>query len=334
MKKFFLILLAALIAVGSFGQTKISALTEYTNPGDAGYVPVVVGGVTYKALPTNLLFTTLGLKAPLASPTFTGTVVLPSTTAIGSVTSTEIGYLSGVTSALQTQLGLLAPLASPTFTGTTVTGVLQTNATNTSSNFAVVSGNNVATTTNSNIIFGGASQIKARVWCAGSASGTLSTNDSYGGLVVGTQTVAEAASGTHAWIASLVAKPTTITDGVGTTTNAASILINAAPTGATNNYGLFNFGKEGFDATMTAGGTTGNQTINKPAGSVNIAAGQSSVTVTNSVVTANSIVMTVLMTNDATARDGMAVVVSSGSFVITLDAATTAECKIGFIVYN
>jgi hypothetical protein len=35
-----------------------------------------------------------------------------------SVTSTELGYLSGVTSALQTQLGLKAPLASPTFTGT------------------------------------------------------------------------------------------------------------------------------------------------------------------------------------------------------------------------
>lgn len=35
-----------------------------------------------------------------------------------SVTSTELGYLSGVTSAIQTQLGLKAPLASPTFTGT------------------------------------------------------------------------------------------------------------------------------------------------------------------------------------------------------------------------
>lgn len=34
------------------------------------------------------------------------------------VTSTELGYLSGVTSAIQTQLGTKAPLASPTFTGT------------------------------------------------------------------------------------------------------------------------------------------------------------------------------------------------------------------------
>ena len=42
--------------------------------------------------------------APLASPTFTGTVVLPSTTSIGTVSSTEIGYLDNVTSAIQTQL--------------------------------------------------------------------------------------------------------------------------------------------------------------------------------------------------------------------------------------
>lgn len=42
--------------------------------------------------------------APLAAPTFTGIVVLPSTTSIGDVSATEIGYLDGVTSAIQTQL--------------------------------------------------------------------------------------------------------------------------------------------------------------------------------------------------------------------------------------
>lgn len=48
--------------------------------------------------------TQFNLKADKASPTFTGTVVLPSTTSIGSVDSTELGYLNGVTSAIQTQL--------------------------------------------------------------------------------------------------------------------------------------------------------------------------------------------------------------------------------------
>lgn len=64
------------------------------------------------------IWNALALKAPLASPTFTGTVILPSNTTIGNVSSTELGYLDGVTGALQSQLDLKAPLASPTFTGT------------------------------------------------------------------------------------------------------------------------------------------------------------------------------------------------------------------------
>ena len=70
----------------------------------------------------------LALKAPLAGPTFTGTVVLPSTTSIGTVSATEIGYVDGVTSSIQTQLdsklasasasSTYAPLASPALTGT------------------------------------------------------------------------------------------------------------------------------------------------------------------------------------------------------------------------
>jgi hypothetical protein len=54
--------------------------------------------------------------ATTADPTFTGTVVLPSTTSIGNVTSTEIGYLDGVTSSIQTQLNTVAPLVTPVTT--------------------------------------------------------------------------------------------------------------------------------------------------------------------------------------------------------------------------
>jgi uncharacterized protein YoxC len=60
--------------------------------------------------------------APLEGPTFTGTVVLPSTTSIGTVDSTELGYLNDVTSNIQTQLNAKAPTADPTFTGT-VSGI-------------------------------------------------------------------------------------------------------------------------------------------------------------------------------------------------------------------
>jgi len=60
----------------------------------------------------------LDLKAPLAGPTFTGTVVLPATTSIGDVSATEISYVDGVTSSIQTQINTKAPSANPTFTGT------------------------------------------------------------------------------------------------------------------------------------------------------------------------------------------------------------------------
>ena len=57
-------------------------------------------------------------KAPKAIPTFTGTVVLPSTTSVGNVSATELAYVDGVTSAIQTQLNTKSPSATPTFTGT------------------------------------------------------------------------------------------------------------------------------------------------------------------------------------------------------------------------
>lgn len=85
--------------------------------------------------------------------------------------------------------------------------------------------------------------------------------------------------------------------------------------------------------TVTAGGTTGNQTINKMAGTVNIATAGTTVTVTNSLVSATSIVFAVVRTNDGTATIKN-VVPGSGSFVITLTAGATAETSIGFFVVN
>lgn len=80
---------------------------------------------------STLTQTALNLKANLAGPTFTGTVVLPATTSItGVVSQAQFGYLTGVTSAIQTQIdsklsiasapAIYATLVSPTFTGTVV----------------------------------------------------------------------------------------------------------------------------------------------------------------------------------------------------------------------
>ena len=86
-------------------------------------------------------------------------------------------------------------------------------------------------------------------------------------------------------------------------------------------------------ATNTATGTTGAQTINRPSGTVNFAAGATSLVVTNNLVTASSIVFAVVRTNDATAVVKN-VVPASGSFTINLNAAATSETSVGFFVIN
>lgn len=71
--------------------------------------------------------TALDLKAPLASPTFTGTVTIPTPFTLGAVsvlpTGTELNFVDGVTSAIQTQLDNKQPLDSDltTLAGLTVT---------------------------------------------------------------------------------------------------------------------------------------------------------------------------------------------------------------------
>lgn len=87
------------------------------------------------------------------------------------------------------------------------------------------------------------------------------------------------------------------------------------------------------DKTVTAGGTTGAQTINKPAGTVNFAAAATSLVVTNSLVTTSSIIICTVGTNDATMQSVQAVA-GSGSFTLYPNAAPTAETRVNFFIVN
>lgn len=88
-----------------------------------------------------------------------------------------------------------------------------------------------------------------------------------------------------------------------------------------------------LDKTITAAGTTGAQTINKTTGSVNLAASATSLVVTNSLVTANSVIICTVATHDATCTTVQAVA-ASGSFTIYPNVAPTAETRVNFIVTN
>ena len=82
-------------------------------------------------------------KADLAGPTFTGTVVLPATTSIGTVSNTEIGYVDGVTSSIQTQLDAKVTKATLTTTG----DIFYASSANTPARLAIGSTANVLTVT-------------------------------------------------------------------------------------------------------------------------------------------------------------------------------------------
>jgi hypothetical protein len=79
--------------------------------------------------------------------------------------------------------------------------------------------------------------------------------------------------------------------------------------------------------------TTGNRTVNKPYGRNAFAGGATSVTITNNLVSAASLVFVALQTNDGTARLAN-VVPASGSFAVNLTAAATGTTIFAWMVIN
>jgi len=119
----------AKLAAAAVGSTKIAtgAVSNAHIAADAAIATSKISG----------LDTALGLRAPLASPTFTGTVVLPSTTSIGNVSSTELGYVDGVTSPIQTQLAAgTTALANHEADTTNIHGISDTSLLATTANVA------------------------------------------------------------------------------------------------------------------------------------------------------------------------------------------------------
>jgi len=97
------------ITAGSINDSKIASDAEIAQSKVSGLVAA------------------LSDKAPKASPTFTGTVVLPATTSIGNLSSTEIEYLADITSSVQTQLtAKTTDLNTHNTTSTNVHGISDT----------------------------------------------------------------------------------------------------------------------------------------------------------------------------------------------------------------
>lgn len=84
--------------------------------------------------------------------------------------------------------------------------------------------------------------------------------------------------------------------------------------------------------TITAAGTTGNQTINSLSGTVNIAAGERQATITNLSATANSLVFVTARSEDPTCYAARGVP-SAGAILIKMNDTCTGETSVAFILF-
>lgn len=165
---------------------------------------------------------------------------------------------------------------------------------------------------------------------------------------------ATAISGTvaHGTIVSIDNPAIAATNTTVTYTNASTLYIDGAPTNGTNVTitnpyavyvadgkthlgGAVNIvGDVSVSKTITAPATTGAQTINKTAGSVNFAAAASSLVVTNSLATADSLIFLQLHGAADATMTAVTYTTTSGSFTILANAAATAETRVDFLVVN
>jgi len=134
--------------------TKPTSTVNFSEAG-IGYADMQVAGLTASSITvgnvsntelgyldgvTSAIQTQINTKAPSAAPTFTGTVVLPSTTSIGNVSSSQISYLDGVVSNIQTQID--TKLASSTAASTYAPLIQTPDATKvfTTNNYTLIAG--------------------------------------------------------------------------------------------------------------------------------------------------------------------------------------------------
>ena len=220
--------------------------------------------------------------------------------------------------------------------GTNITGSLSVTSNFGAASQGLFGGNNYSAVATYRTTNGSGTDITPQLWAGNKNGATGSVGISLEGSSV-TNTIPtinfNAVNVFGRYISRAAIQATNFTNTTGSESGDMIFLTQSGGTAMSEKMRITSGGGITLTATNTASGTTGNQTINKASGTVNIAASGTTVTVTNSLVTASSIVYAVIRTNDATATIKN-VVPAAGSFVINLAAATTAETSIGFFVIN
>ena len=109
-------------------------------------------------------------------------------------------------------------------------------------------------------------------------------------------------------------------------------LLPASAGGADLGSATYPFGSLYLDYTNTA--TVGNVTMNKASGTVNLGAAGTTLTLTNSLITANSRIMLTLASNPGVAIGSLYAVPAAGSCTINVTTAVVNQTKISFEVIN
>lgn len=153
-------------------------------------------------------------------------------------------------------LGVLAVTGSFTCNGSMYNG-----ATSLTSNIYINSASTATQTNGSGYYFGTSGNISFRTGFNGTTNYTIPANNIYGALIIGSMPVIEASTGTHPVISNLIVRTFAITNAGGATADAATVYIEAAPTGVTPTGGLYGLivdsGNVRIDDRMSVGtGTT------------------------------------------------------------------------------
>ena len=255
--------------------------------------------------------TKLAGAAPLASPTFSGQVTLTNTSgynlyASGSAPNYMAGGLGigGVPTADTSLLNVKPLVGGLTSFATRATGIVQSTVTTDAQYYSAVGQTAAAAFTLANL---------RGFYYRQSAIGAGSTLTAQFGFFVES-------------------------DAIGATNNRA--FCGVVPSG-TGRYNLYMSGSAAnylagdlqLGKVITPSGTNGAQTIDTTTGSVNFAIAATSLVVTNSLVTANSVIIVTVAANDTTMKS-VQVVAAAGSFTIYANAAATAATRVNFLITN
>lgn len=307
------VFLSALVALlFSVAETNAQITPPYYNPANVRITGGTINGVTIGGtVPAVATFTTL-----TANTLFT----------VGSGATSNSGLIMGHFPSINDTFGIWTTGVTPSatnynFVGSTTTAVM---------NASTAANLNVGGNTIVGVGSGGMTLTAGKILTIGSGSGTSAGLiagylgvSGYGaiwstGVTPSTTNYAYASNGTATYVGG---------------TTSVRLAVSGNERIITNVTNTTFAGDMIYDKTITTPGTTGAVTINKTTGRVNFAAAATSLVVTNSLATANSICHVTKATNDATMRLG-ACVAAAGSITIYADVAPAAETAVNFTVTN